>query len=73
MLDVLKPKKLNKGDKIATVSPSWGGAGEKDLLWRYEQGKKRLEDIFGLQVVEMENTLKGTDYIYAHPENVQRI
>ncbi len=32
------------------------------------KGKKRLEDTFGLQVVEMENTLKGTDYIYAHPE-----
>lgn len=68
LLDLLKPKKLNEGDKITTVSPSWGGAGDKDLLWRYEQGKKRLEDTFGLQVVEMENTLKGTDYIYAHPE-----
>lgn len=68
MLKLIKPKKLYKGDKIATVSPSWGGAGDKDLLWRYEQGKKRLEDVFGLQVVEMRNTLKGSNYIYTHPE-----
>lgn len=68
MLNLIKPKKLNPGDKVATVSPSWGGAGDKDLLWRYEQGKKRLEDVFGLKVVEMENTLKGTDYLYNHPE-----
>lgn len=68
MLSLIKPKKLNKGDKVATVSPSWGGAGDKDLLWRYEQGKKRIEDVFGLEVVEMKNTLKGTDYLYNHPE-----
>ena len=68
MLDLIKPRRLNAGDKVATVSPSWGGAGDKDLIWRYEQGKKRLEDVFGLQVVEMENTLKGTDYLYNHPE-----
>lgn len=68
MINLIKPKKLNKGDKVATVSPSWGGAGDQDLIWRYEQGKKRLEDVFGLRVVEMENTLKGTDYLYNHPE-----
>ena len=68
MINLIKAKKLNKGDKVATVSPSWGGAGDEDLIWRYEQGKKRLEDVFGLEVVEMENTLKGTDYLYNHPE-----
>ncbi len=68
MLNLVKPKKLSKGDKVAAVSPSWGGAGDKDLLWRYKQGKKRLEDIFGLEVIEMKNTLKGTDYVYDHPE-----
>lgn len=68
MLNLIKPKKLNRGDKVATVSLSWGGAGDPDLLWRYEQGKKRLEEIFGLSVVEMPNTLKGSHYVYAHPE-----
>lgn len=65
---MIKPKKLKKGDRIATVSLSWGGAGDEDLLWRYETGKERLEEEFGLEVVEMENTLKGSAYIYKHPE-----
>ncbi|MFD2617851.1 S66 family peptidase [Terrilactibacillus laevilacticus] len=68
MLNLIKPEKLNRGDKIATVSLSWGGAGDKDLLWRYEQGKERLKELFGLEVVEMKHTLKGSDYIYKHPE-----
>lgn len=66
MKTLIKPPKLNVGDKIATISLSWGGAG--DILWRYEQGKKRLEKVFGLEVVEMPNTLKGSEYIYSHPE-----
>lgn len=67
-MNLIKPQKLSRGDKVATVSLSWGGAGDSDILWRYNIGKKRLEDEFGLNVVEMPNTLKGTDYIYNHPE-----
>jgi muramoyltetrapeptide carboxypeptidase LdcA involved in peptidoglycan recycling len=63
-----KPNKLKQGDKIALVSLSWGGAGDAEIMWRYKQGKERLEQIFGLEVIEMENTLKGTEYIYNHPE-----
>lgn len=68
MYNLIKPKKLQKGDTIATVSLSWGGAGDQQLLWRYQQGKKRLEEQFGLKVIEMENTLKGSAYLYKHPE-----
>ena len=68
MLNLIKPIKLQKGDKVATVSLSWGGAGDQDILWRYYQGKERLEKMFGLEVVEMPHTLKGTEYIYHHPE-----
>ena len=68
MLDLIKPQRLQAGDKIATVSLSWGGAGDSDLLWRYNLGKKRLEEQFGLEVIEMPNTLKGSDYLYKHPE-----
>ncbi len=68
MLNLVKPQRLNRGDKIATVSLSWGGAGDTDLLWRYNLGKKRLQEQFGLEVVEMPNTLKGSDYLYYHPE-----
>lgn len=65
---LIKPKKLQAGDYIATVSLSWGGAGEVSLKWRYEQGVKRLEDVFGLKVVPMPNSLKGEKYLYDHPE-----
>jgi|SRR5690625_1393050 len=63
-----KPKKLQPGDKIATVSPSSGAAGEPELRWRYEQGVKRLEEVFELEVAAMPNSLKGVDYLYKHPE-----
>lgn len=67
-LNLNKPKKLNKGDKVATVSLSWGGAGDEETLWRYNQGKERLENLFGLKVVEMPNTLKGSEFIYNNPQ-----
>ena len=63
-----KPVHLEVGDKVATVSLSWGGAGDADVLHRYQVGKERLEKQFGLQVVEMNHTLSGSFYLYAHPE-----
>ncbi len=68
MIDLIKPAKLSPGDKVATVSLSWGGAGDESLLWRYNLGKKRLKELFGLEVIEMPNTLKGSDYLYNNPE-----
>lgn len=64
-----KPGILYRGDKVATVSPSWGGAGDQNLRWRYEQGVKRLEDNFGLEVVPMPNSLKGSEYLYDNPQS----
>ncbi|MEK4198100.1 S66 family peptidase [Cytobacillus sp. FSL K6-0265] len=63
-----KPQRLQRGDRVATVSPSWGGAGEEEIRWRYEQGVRRLEEVFGLEVVAMPHSLKGADYLYHHPE-----
>jgi muramoyltetrapeptide carboxypeptidase LdcA involved in peptidoglycan recycling len=68
VLKLVKPQRLNRGDKVATVSLSWGGAGDADLLWRYNLGKKRLQEQFGLEVIEMPNALKGSDYLYNNPE-----
>lgn len=68
MMNLTKPSHLKRGDKIATVSLSWGGAGDKEILQRYYQGKKRLEEEFGLEVIEMENTLKGSEFLYNYPE-----
>ena len=67
-MNLIKPQRLQRGDKAATVSLSWGGAGDPDFLWRYQTGKERLESVFGLEVVEMPNTLKGSQYLYDHPE-----
>ncbi|RYX92391.1 LD-carboxypeptidase, partial [bacterium] len=58
MNNLIKPKKLEKGDLIATVSLSWGGAGDEQFRHRYQLGKKRLEEVFGLKVIEMTNSLK---------------
>ena len=60
MLKLKKPPALKAGDTVATVSLSWGGAGDEELRWRYEQGKQRLEEVFQLRVVEMPHTLAGT-------------
>lgn len=68
MLKLIKPKTLKKGDTVAAVSPSWGGAGDEGLLWRYNLGKRRLQEQFGLNVVEMPHTLAGSALTYAHPE-----
>ncbi len=64
---MIKPEKLNIGDKIATISMSWGGAGE--LPQRYQIGKKQIEDVFGLQVVETRNSLKSAQWLYDNPKS----
>lgn len=65
---MIKPSKLKRGDKIATVSLSWGGAGDEEFRYRYEIGKRRIEEMLGLEVIEMPNSLKGSRYLSEHPE-----
>lgn len=65
---MIKPHMLKKGDKIAIVSLSWGGLGDHDLIHRYYIAKERLENDFGLKVIAMPNALKGTNFVYEHPE-----
>lgn len=65
---MLKPKHLQKGDKVAIVSLSRGMLGEPEFIHKYEIAKQRLEDDFGLTVVAMPNALKGIQYLYEHPE-----
>lgn len=66
MTELIKPKLLQEGDTVATISLSWGGAGE--LLHRYEFGKKQLQNIFGLKVVGTKNALKSAEYIEKNPK-----
>jgi len=62
---MIKPKRLKPGDKVATVSLSWGGPGT--FPHRYEAGKKQLQDEFGLTVVEMPHTLSDADWLHRNP------
>lgn len=64
---MIKPNRLKKGDKVAIVSLSSGIMGEPFIKHELELGIKRLEE-FNLVPVFMENSLKGIDYIKAHPE-----
>jgi len=63
---MIKAKKLYPGDKIATISLSWGAAG--DIPYRYQAGKQAIEKNFDLQVVETRHALKSADWIYKNPK-----
>lgn len=62
---MIKPPKLHPGDKIATITLSWGGPGQ--LPHRYEAGKQQLQDEFGVTVVEMPHTLAPADWVQHNP------
>ena len=64
---MIKPQKLNKGDKIAIVSLSSGILGMPFCKHELDIAIKRLKE-FGLVPVIMPNALKGTEYIKEHPE-----
>ena len=68
MKELIVPKKICKGDTVAFISLSGGRAGDADMLERYETGKKRFQEIFGVKVVETPHALKGNKYLYEHPE-----
>ena len=64
---MIKPGKLNEGDLIATISPSWGCAGDADVKWKYDLGVRRLRES-GLDVVAAPNSLKGETYLRDNPK-----
>lgn len=63
---MIKPPKLNPGDKIASVSLSWGGPSV--FPHRYQAGVKQLKEEFELDVVEMPNTLRDADWLEKNPK-----
>ena len=64
---MIKPKKLNKGDKVAIVSLSRGLLGMPFCKHELDIAIKRLEE-FELVPVIMPNALKDMEYIKNHPE-----
>lgn len=63
---MLKPSALKEGDTVATITLSWGGPGT--FPHRYEAGKRQLEEVFGLNVIEAPNALRSPDWIYNNPK-----
>jgi len=63
---MIKPPKLQAGDKIAVVSLSWGGPGT--FPHRYQAGKQQLETAFGVTVVEMPHALADPEWVARHPQ-----
>ena len=68
MYELKVPKVLKKGDTIALISLSGGRAGDADMRHRYETGKKRLEEIWGVHVITTPHALAGSEFLYEHPE-----
>lgn len=67
MKKLIKPKRLVKGNTIATVSPCNGWAGDMKTRRIYDLGVSRLREI-GLQVVAAPNSMKGSDYLSKNPK-----
>lgn len=66
MRQLVKPKALKPGDRVATISLSWGGAGQ--FPDRYQQGKRQLQTTFGVEVVETRHALQSAQWLYEHPQ-----
>lgn len=64
---MIKPKKLNKGDKIAIVSLSKGLLGKESCRHELEIAINRLKE-YGLEPVIMQHALKDMKYLEEHPE-----
>lgn len=61
-----QPNHLKVGDRVAIVSPSTGLPHV--FPWVYEQGLKRLKDVFQLEPVEFQTARKSPEYLSSHPE-----
>lgn len=62
---LIKPPRLKRGDRIAAVTPSWGGPAL--FPDRYKAGKHEFEAVFGVEIVEMAHTLAPADWLAANP------
>lgn len=65
-MEFKQPERLKIGDKVAIVSPS---AGLPHLFpWVYEQGLRRIQDVFGLIPVEYTTAKRNSEFLANHPE-----
>ena len=60
------PARLRPGDRVAAVSPSWGGPGTHPE--RYEAGRRQLEESLGVVVVPMPHALAEPELVRTRPD-----
>ena len=62
----IQPQRLKVGDKVAIISPS---AGMPYLFpWVYDQGIKRIKEVFGLIPIEYPTAKQSPDFLAKHPQ-----
>lgn len=61
-----KPRRLHPGDRIAIISPSWGGPAKYPGI--YEMGLQMLREVLQLEPVEFPTARMPGAELYAHPE-----
>jgi len=63
---MIKPRTLRPGDRVAAVSLSSGWPSVYPRA--YQDGKRQLQDAFGVEVVESRHALADMHSLAAHPE-----
>src|SRR5580704_14725898 len=63
---MIKPRALRPGDKVAAISLSRGWPSVYPRA--YQDGKRQLQEAFGVEVVESRYALKEIPWLAAHPE-----
>src|SRR6476659_10005867 len=63
---MIKPRALRPGDRIAAISLSSGWPNV--FPGAYRDGKRQLEEAFGVQVIESRHALAAPDWLAANPE-----
>ncbi|MCE7749328.1 MAG: LD-carboxypeptidase [Candidatus Heimdallarchaeota archaeon] len=64
-MKIIKPKKLQKGDTIGIISPSWGGPNSFPHI--YDEGISVLKEM-GFQIKEFPTTRAEPEFLYNNPE-----
>ena len=65
-MQLLLPERLQRGDKVAIVTPSFGCPALFPGV--YELGLERIRNVFNLEPIEFPNTRRSPEYLTKHPE-----
>jgi muramoyltetrapeptide carboxypeptidase LdcA involved in peptidoglycan recycling len=63
----IKPRCLRPGDRVAAISLSTGWPSVYPRA--YQDGKRQLQEVFGVELVESRHALADNHWLAAHPES----